>query len=130
MGAIVCGQWKPRRLARQDERSLEPQSHDMGAGGRYGKSRVIARTTRVYRPLESWPGLSRPSTSFLHKGLQRERVGPRRRIPAAQRGGMSLRWHDGGEAIRSDLNWQKIFLTAMSKCHLLARYWVDANGLA
>src|SRR5258708_1378963 len=56
MGATVRGQSKPRRLARQDDRSLEPQSHDMGAGGRYGKSRVIARTTGVYRSLESWPG--------------------------------------------------------------------------
>src|SRR5262249_45334899 len=42
VGSAVRGQSKPRRLVGQDERALQPQSHDMGAGGGYGESGVMA----------------------------------------------------------------------------------------
>src|SRR5215470_19029870 len=50
---------------------------------------------------ESWPGLSRPSTSYLLRRRKKDVDAREDGVPAASRGGVSLREHDGGEVIRS-----------------------------
>src|SRR6266436_6595976 len=47
-------------------------------------------------PRESWPGLSRPSTSCLLSRRKKDVDAREDGVPAALRGGESLRGHNGG----------------------------------
>src|SRR5713226_4505506 len=58
---------------------------------------------------ESWPGLSRPSTSCLLKSRKKDVDAREDGVPAALRGGESLRGHDGGGAMPSHRNhWRSL----------------------
>jgi hypothetical protein len=76
----------------------------MGAGGRYGKSRVIASHGASLPLSEIMAGLV-PAIYVFHEGRQKDA--------------------DARDSIRPELT--KIFPTAMSKCHLPGRYWDECN---
>jgi len=68
----------------------------LGAGGRYGKSRVIASNNQSLPLFGVMAGLVPAIYVCLHEGLQKDLDAREDQVPAASRGEASLRGHDGG----------------------------------